>query len=170
MFPGALHTTRVYDERTREFVGDGTGALDVTGLLSLEAIEIDYMPFPLKTRRIVPKRDNGKKLEKAEVEFDTVSLDGDGTGRTMLYRAAISNDGIWQKGAKIRITGDWADFEAIRPPIDPETVKELESKDAEIAALKKELAAKDKAAKAEAKAANGAKPEAGAADGSKPTE
>lgn len=92
------------DARTRSFVANGTPYLPVVGLRTLEAIRIGVMPLPLTEERHYPL--NGQ-LQCAPVVEPLVSAQKRSDGTQVLIRAKISNDGIWPKGQRIYVTGEW---------------------------------------------------------------
>lgn len=68
----------------REFTGDGKGLLRVAGCTSVQCVSV-----------------GGFELPK-----DVYSLEEPGKD-AYLTRAATSNDGVWQNGATVAVSGTW---------------------------------------------------------------
>lgn len=91
---------------TKPFKGEGTGVLHVPGCLKVTSVRVGTVdvpeiinsdvPDPMNPTRIVVENMLGWKL----VEHD---------GMPTLLRSRKSNDGIWQAGVTILVTGDWQD-------------------------------------------------------------
>jgi topoisomerase IA-like protein len=94
-------------QNTRMVEGNGTPFLEVEGLVAVQRIRIGHAELPLtETRQYIT--DNAGN--KTTVEEPIVSLQQHPeSGKPVLLRNVISNDGKWQAGAKIYITGEWAD-------------------------------------------------------------
>lgn len=95
------------DNRTRKFIGDGTSFLDVPGLVAVESIRVGSTDLPLQIRRRYPTDIAGQLLR--EEDEPLVDLQQRSDGIPVLIRATISNDGIWQKGKPVFVTGEWVD-------------------------------------------------------------
>lgn len=89
---------------TRVFVGDGGPILAVPGLKSVEQVRINGAIMDLSIVQKIP-------TTPAQTDFYThrtpvFMIDGDGAS-AVLRRVVQSNDGLWQKGAQVAITGEW---------------------------------------------------------------
>lgn len=95
------------DGRTRKFAGDGTPFLFCPGLKGLERITISGQEIPLQEVRdvVIGASDNG--LRTRPVALDLIKLDLAEDNTPVVLRAEESNNGIWQKGAEILVTGEW---------------------------------------------------------------
>jgi hypothetical protein len=109
--PGLFHaiTGITAQEReaknVREFVADGTPELRVPGLISLESVRIGTTSIPLERDYKLPS--NGNFTEKVNITLPQVAHDVTPDGVPILLRSKHSNDGIWQKGAKVYVAGEW---------------------------------------------------------------
>ncbi len=95
------------DEKTRKFEGDGTPFLFVPNLTKVEAVTVGNTNVPLVEERRYVEDATGR--ETAPIPRPLISLDETPDGRKVLLRSKLSNDGIWQKGVQIFVTGVWAD-------------------------------------------------------------
>jgi hypothetical protein len=93
------HNTKVFD-------GNGTPFLKVPGLVRVEAVRVNAMDLPLQ--RVVEYRTDAAEGSAAErMTLPLVVVDRDEDGTPVLLRSMLSNDGIWQDGAKVYVTGEW---------------------------------------------------------------
>lgn len=104
--------------RTREFAGDGSPFLRVPGLVSFTAVRIGTTDIPLTERRKYPT--NGSLTAFQDVDEPLFFLDRDAQGPVLL-RSEISNNGLWQSGQPVYITGEWADATPT-PAVTPQPV------------------------------------------------
>lgn len=93
-------------ENTRQFDGDGTPYLKVPGLMKVESVRIGKTSLPLEMEMEWPTDPSLTTIQKAMVPF--VVLEHTEEGEAVLLRSMQSNDGIWQKGQKIFVTGAWS--------------------------------------------------------------
>lgn len=92
-------------DNVREFIGDGTPFLRVPGLKKVLGVRIGQMSLPLETTikyPVDPQHTDMKTEKVALVQRDVLP---DGT--PVLLRNQMSNDGMWQQGQPIYVTGDW---------------------------------------------------------------
>jgi hypothetical protein len=112
MFPQVFQNNiqqELLDGRTRHFVGKGTTAMPVPGLRSLEQVRIGPAAkvLPTNATKSMQRAKRGKEAKAVEVEVPLVKLIHTPDGIPMLARAIFSNDGIWQDGMDVYVTGDW---------------------------------------------------------------
>lgn len=91
-------------ENTRRFMGEGTMFLKVPGLKKLEAVHIAGRPMP-QSETISYPVDLGMRQESIEVPLVHLTHLPDGT--PVLLRNIISNQGHWQMGMEVAVTGEW---------------------------------------------------------------
>ena len=92
---------------TREFKGNGTGQLRVPGLTELTAIRVGPTRIPLRLDVKVPL--NTHFDTKIHTDIPMVATSEDADECKVIHRGIQSNDGIWQEGAPIFVTGTWDD-------------------------------------------------------------
>jgi hypothetical protein len=107
---GRLQVQETVNERTKKFLGTGNEFLIVPGLVKLEGVRIGQQEIPLTEERAYPTDANGQFLDKVNEEIISVQAMPD--GRPVLLRSVLSNDGVWQKGAAIYVTGEWNEDKA----------------------------------------------------------
>lgn len=90
--------------RTRFFTGNGTAYLAVPGLKNLEAVRLGLQSAPLYEDRQYPISAHGHYEVMREPLF---MLRQGPDGGAVLMRSRISNHGLWQRGIKVYVTGDW---------------------------------------------------------------
>lgn len=106
------------DANTRMFTGDGTPFLRLPDLKTVEVVRLGSTVLPFTERRRYPLDADGNHHQEVTHELLTIEVDEDGT--PVLLRSKLSNDGIWQKGATIAVTGEWgAEAETGAAPVDP---------------------------------------------------
>ena len=105
--------------KCREFVGNGTPHLRVDGLIGdPEAVRVDMIDLPLRLKMRFP--DNHLNGQTVHSDMPVLRVETDSDGTPVLLRSIISNDGLWQKGHKIFVWGDWAESaEAPEPTVLP---------------------------------------------------
>lgn len=92
--------------RTREFAGDGSPYLRVPGLVTLEAVRIGTVEIPLTEKRTYPTDGTHKNFE--HVDEPLIQLERDHQGAVLL-RSILSNNGLWQSGQPVYVSGTWDD-------------------------------------------------------------
>lgn len=92
-------------QNTRVFEGNGTPFLRVPGLKTLEKVAVGTQEVPLTEEREYPTDGTGLRLKSQTLKIVDVQIAPDGT--PVLLRSIYSNDGIWQKGARIYVTGEF---------------------------------------------------------------
>ncbi len=92
--------------KCREFTGSGTPHLRVAGLIGdPTAVRVDMVDLPMRlTMRFPDNHLNGQTVH-TDMPILLMQIDSDGT--PVILRSMISNDGLWQKGHKIFVWGDW---------------------------------------------------------------
>ena len=95
------------DGRTRAFQATGGYLLPVPGLQKLEAVRIGTVEIPLKAPRPFHMQVKGQQPGPVMQEVDMVMHQITADFGSVLLRSVYSNDGIWQDGATIFVTGEW---------------------------------------------------------------
>lgn len=95
------------DGRTRAFTAKGAKVLPVPGLTKLEAVHVGTMPLPLIAKRTFQVAEKGKSPVGKESDVQMVMLRDIPPYGPCLLRAIYSNDGVWQDGVTVYVTGDW---------------------------------------------------------------
>jgi len=92
----------------REFTADGTASLSVPGLIGdPHSVRVGSTEIPL---RVAASFQNNKlNGQTVETDLPVLMVTTDARNTPVLLRAVFSNDGIWQKGAKVFVWGDWAE-------------------------------------------------------------
>ena len=127
MTGGYFHPVAGVDRReevaanTRAFKGDGTPYLKVPGLLKVEGIRVNFAELPLVEKREYPVDHTHQRLMTDE--FPTVALEQAQDGTPVLLRSITSNDGLWQDGEPIYVTGEWDDAVPAPEKIAPRKVR-----------------------------------------------
>jgi hypothetical protein len=117
-FPvGGMDSREEIAANTRVFVGDGTPYLKVPGLQRVQDVRLSGLSLPPKEIREFPADASLTRLLPVENPLYGVQAAADGT--PILLRNRTSNDGIWQEGERVYVTGEW-DAEVAAPPV-PET-------------------------------------------------
>lgn len=124
---------------TRVFTGDGSPYLRVPGLLAVEAVRVGNQDIPLFEEREYPKDAQQKRFETKQEPL--IALDHADDGTPILLRSILSNDGMWQKGQPVYVTGEWADQPTPAQPQKPATEVEDEFSKMEYPQLKEAAAA-----------------------------
>lgn len=88
--------------------------LPVPGLLEVHSVRVGDMALPAKHIYDVP--DSRNFLKKLTVQMDMYQLAQNYEGKSILLRNMYSNDGRWQAGEKIYVTGVWEDAKAAPAP------------------------------------------------------
>ncbi len=104
---------------TRMFKGDGTPFLKVTGLKRLEACRAGSVSIPLEEVRRMPV--NSAHTEHTNVTVPMVDVQH-GPDGAVLLRSIMSNDGIWQEGVPVFVSGEWDDSEGPQRHAGPQEV------------------------------------------------
>jgi hypothetical protein len=104
---------------TKKFVGNGTPFLEVPGLVTVKAVRIGDVEIPLIETRKHPT--DSTLTNFVEVEEKIIDLQTNPDGVKTLLRSILSNNGIWQAGASIFVTGDWEGEKAKKSPTPPAT-------------------------------------------------
>lgn len=91
---------------TREFRGDGTPFLKLPGCISVSRVIVGTVELPAYVNNRFPLDADAK--EHISADWPLYDLSTDETGMPVLVRSVQSNDGIWQEGVTICITGEWA--------------------------------------------------------------
>lgn len=95
--------------KCREFTGDGTPHLRVPGLVGDPgAVRVDRIELPTRLKMGFP--DNHLNGQIIHSDMQILRVDSDTDGVPVLLRSIVSNDGIWQKGHKVFVWGDWEDL------------------------------------------------------------
>lgn len=92
---------------TRSFTGNGTAFLEVPGLRKVTGVRIGQYQMPLTETREYPLDGTLARVEKVEEPMVDLQVRTDGT--PFLVRSVLSNDGRWNNGETIYVTGDWQD-------------------------------------------------------------
>lgn len=102
----------------REFTGDGSPYLRVPGCLAVEEVRVGALVLPDEHEYQVPVTlsDPPQIETRFEPTYQLQHLD-DGT--PILLRNIHSNNGIWQSGAKVYVTGRWAEPVVSEPSGEP---------------------------------------------------
>ena len=93
---------------TREFRGDGSPYLLTPGLLALDAegaVRVGSLELPATLTREEPLN-TGLTLFQTITE-PMVQLDQAPDGTRVLLRNLRSNDGLWQEGTPVYVSGEW---------------------------------------------------------------
>jgi hypothetical protein len=91
---------------TREFKGDGTPFLKLPGCVSITRVKVGTTELPPYVTNKFPLDADAK--EHVSSDWPLYDLSTDETGTPVLVRSVQSNDGIWQEGVTISVTGEWA--------------------------------------------------------------
>lgn len=92
---------------TRVFQGDGGTQLVCPGLLELHGIQVGTVDVPLTLdEQVITKLTDPPTKEWVTVTMFEVDKLADGT--PFVRRSIKSNDGIWQDGENIYVTGKWS--------------------------------------------------------------
>jgi len=110
----------VVNGKTRVFKGTGKATLAVLGLLVLERVRIGRQVIPQYQEMEFP--DNRRYEQNNRTELPLVMLTDDEDGTRVLVRSTLSNDGVWQEGADIYVTGEW-DSPLEPPVLEPKKTK-----------------------------------------------
>lgn len=89
----------------RSFTGEGQPMLIIDGCKGVERVFVGGAEIPPYVSHQVPMDADGKVLK--EVEYPLYTIAKAETGETVLLRANLSNDGIWQEGVEITVVGQW---------------------------------------------------------------
>lgn len=100
----------------RTFVGDGTPFLRVPGLLKVHGVRVSGVEIPLVEEREIPV--DGTLSQVRVMQLPMIDLQEDENGVPTLLRSMNSNDGIWQPGVPIQVTGEWAPRRGRKPQPD----------------------------------------------------
>lgn len=95
---------RLRDDRTRSFVGTGVTLLDAPGLKAVTEVRVGGQLLPASRTQTVIIDASGA-TETEEVPLYRLI---EGPRGTALQRSLVSNDGIWQAGETILVTGEWS--------------------------------------------------------------
>jgi hypothetical protein len=92
--------------KAKTFTGNGTPFLPVPGLKKVTSVAVGQPDaiIPLTEKREYPIED-GKSETRDEQLIDLQINPADGAAT--LLRSELSNDGIWQSGVSIFVTGEW---------------------------------------------------------------
>lgn len=101
---------------TKEFIGDGTGAIRVPGCVSINLLIIDGVQVAPTEVRYVREKKIGIVSERKELVVEMYRLETGDDGVPVLYRSKFSNDGIFAAGSKVVVAGEFVDTEAVAPP------------------------------------------------------
>ena len=103
----------------REFAGNGTPHLRVPGLVGdPTAVRVDMIDLPLRLKMSFP--DNHLNGQTVHSDMQILRMETDSDGTPVLLRSMISNDGVWQKGHKVFVWGEWENAaEAPAPTVIP---------------------------------------------------
>ena len=93
------------DGDTREVIGDGTEKLRVPGLTKILGVRVGKTTVPLDVTHQFPVNTNF--AASLPMSMPLIRLDQDEDGCPVVLRALQSNDGLWQKGEKIVIRGEF---------------------------------------------------------------
>lgn len=93
---------------TREFTGDGTPYLKVAALVTLLGVRIGPQDIPL-TQEISFPISAGDPPRMGHETLEIVKREALADGTPVLLRNIASNNGIWQAGVPIYVSGEWAD-------------------------------------------------------------
>lgn len=118
------------DKATRYFTADagptglGLPFLPCPGLKSVREVRVGGMLLPFSERREFPLDNNSTHPSRAglrskEVDVPLIRADIADDGTPVLIRHECSNDGIWQPGIVVAITGEWSDEEPAPAPETP---------------------------------------------------
>ena len=83
----------------RVFVGEGKPELSVPGLVEVSRVQVSGIEIPARIPVEFPKDGSGELVKIAPPGY---ILEDE-----VLFRSLHSNDGIWQAGAQVAITGLW---------------------------------------------------------------
>ena len=103
----------------REFIGDGSPLLPVHGLIGHpHSVRVGTTEVPLR----IPITFQNNRLNGQTIDTDMplLAVAKDAAGNAVLRRSLSSNDGNWQKGAKVFVWGEWQE-EAKAEEAKPET-------------------------------------------------
>jgi hypothetical protein len=110
------------DPNARQFVGTGGSLLIVPGLKKVTGVRVGDMAVPMSITEEYPESfdSNGvPKLSSHEVALYQLIQTAHGPA---LQRSVKSNDGIWQPGVPIWVSGEW-ETEKATPPAPPKDDK-----------------------------------------------
>jgi hypothetical protein len=102
-----LTATEKNAANVRVFEGDGTPFLRVPGLVKVESVRVGTTEIPLVITMDVPQDASLTKMMPVPVPM--IDLQETDDGEKILLRSQFSNDGMWQKGARIYVGGEWED-------------------------------------------------------------
>lgn len=111
------------DPNARQFTGTGGNILLVPGLKKLTGVRVGDVALPLSIKEDYPESfdSNGvPKLETHEIPLVQIVQTANGPA---LQRSVKSNDGIWQQGVPIWVSGEWESAKAAESPKEPEKPK-----------------------------------------------
>lgn len=129
--PG-LSREEVKTNRVRKFKGDGSQFLRVEGLKEVESIRIGTTVLPRTVEQRFPQ--SGRVGSYVDTELPLYIVQRDESGIAYLLRNECSNDGKWQEGAEIWVTGDWDSAEEGTPSEAPAPMGEAAPGGAEASA------------------------------------
>lgn len=109
------------NENTRVFYGDGSPFLRCPGLLSLEKVRLSGFDLPKERIDRIVLDTSGQNFGYMRVPIVALMQGADGC--SIVQRGQVSNDGNWQDGIPIFVTGEW---DPAVPPTVPEAPKPLE--------------------------------------------
>jgi hypothetical protein len=113
-------------ENTHEFKGDGTPYLRVPGCLKVDEVRVGNELLPPSIEQEYPTDMTLRRLTAMQLPGYYLTKAADGT--PVLLRAVISNDGIWQDGVSVWVTGEWASSdEATLLPASDEGIESVEA-------------------------------------------
>jgi hypothetical protein len=95
-------------KNTRQFVGDGSPFLEVPELQAVARVRVGHQELALEEAREYVTSTAPAAPRRVEVE-PLVLLERRSDGMPVLLRSVISNDGRWQQGVPIFITGEWTE-------------------------------------------------------------
>ena len=105
----------------RVFVGDGSPRLKVPGILEVSQVRVGEVEIPLSEKRKYPTDSTGVNFEERDepmIDLQTDPADGSPT----LLRSTLSNDGLWQAGVNVYVSGKWEPAKGAKAKPTPEVV------------------------------------------------
>lgn len=90
---------------TRAFVGTGSSYLRIGRCKKVESVRVGRMPLPQWVTQETIRENTPERTEDRHIPMWHVAELPD--GEKVILRSSQSNDGIWQEGVQVFVTGTW---------------------------------------------------------------